>query len=471
MKTTPKYVNITIEVFKAMNKKLLGFSAAALVLIITVTLLIFVFNPFNDGYVADDKTEISDNIDSSSEISGFTGVDQYLREWGMPSFDRAKFSYFEYYFNRYYAYEGGMPSTYKHARELATLFLENYYDVIDLSDKVAVTNALLKCYTSVLDDPYSTYRPPVETEDYNTDMSGSFGGIGVVVEYNSKDESIRITTVYPDSPAEKCGIKVGDFIYAINGKTVDEIGYTKAVNHIRGKIGTTVDITLLRGEDLVDVTATRALVEEINAEYEIDEENNVGYVRIVAFKANTFDQFKKCIDELEAAGVDGIIFDLRNNPGGYVYSVVSVVSYLIPDGYPVVSYRYNGRDKIVQISEDEGEDHWLDIPFVVICNENTASAGEIFTSAIRDYRNEGIVDATIVGTTTYKKGIMQNTYYYNLDNSSVTFTIAYYDPPCGINYHGIGITPDVVVELDGSGEDIQLDAAYEEISKLIEKNN
>jgi carboxyl-terminal processing protease len=258
-------------------------------------------------------------------------------------------------------------------------------------------------------------------------------------------------------------------IQAIARKTVDEIGYTKAVNHIRGKIGTTVDITLLRGEDLVDVTATRALVEEINAEYEIDEENNLGYVRIVAFKANTFDQFKKCIDELEAAGVDGIIFDLRNNPGGYVYSVVSVVSYLIPDGYPVVSYRYNGRDKIVQISEDEGEDHSLDIPFVVICNENTASAGEIFTSAIRDYRNEGIVDATIVGTTTYKKGIMQNTYYYNLDNSSVTFTIAYYDPPCGINYHGIGVSPDVEVDYSET-EDTQLKVALEELEKLIFAN-
>ena len=454
-----------------MNKKIYGWIGAAIVLVITVTVLIFAFFPFDNGYVADSKAEITENIDSSREISSFSGVDQYLREWGMPSFDRAKFSYFEYYFNRYYAYEGGMPSVYEHAKDIATLFLENYYDSIDLSDKDVVTDALLKCYASALDDPYSTYRPPVETDDYNTDMSGSFGGIGVVVEYDTNDESIRIITVYPDSPAEECGIKVGDYIYGVNGQTIDEIGYNNAVNHIRGKIGTTVDITLLRGEELVEVTAIRALVEEINAEYEIDEETNIGYVRIVAFKRNTLAQFIKCIDALEEAGVDGIIFDLRNNPGGYVDSVVSVVSYIIPDGNPIVRYRYKGRDQVTLVSQDEGEDHWIDLPFAVICNGNTASAGEIFTSAIRDHRDNGLIEATIVGTTTYKKGIMQNTYYYSIDNSSVTFTVAYYDPPYGENYHGVGITPDVIVELDGSGEDTQLNAAFEEISKLIEKNN
>lgn len=452
-----------------MNKKIIGLISAIAALIITATILILILLPGVNGYVADSKDEITDNIDGSEEIGGYSQVYPYLRKWGLPVFDQSKFYYFENYFSKYYAFEGGMPDAYTHAEKTARLFLEQYYDGIDLEDKTAVTDALLKCYVSVLDDPYSTYRPPVETDNYNTDMSGSFGGIGVVVEYSSKDESVRVTTVYPDSPAENCGIKVGDYIYAVNGDRVLDIGYNDAINNIRGEIGTTVDITLVREGEFVNVTATRALIEEINVAYDIDEETNIGYVQIVAFKDNTFPQFKKAIDALEAAKVDGIIFDLRDNPGGYVDSVVAVVSYLIPDGYPVMSYTYKGRDKVVLVSQDDEEDHSVDLPFVVICNENTASAGEIFTAAIRDYRNEGMIDATILGTTTYKKGVMQNTFYYPLDYSSVTFTVAYYDPAYGENYHGIGVIPDVVVE-NTDGVDRQLIEALTEMQRLIFDN-
>ena len=452
-----------------MNKKIIGLMSVIAALIIAATVLIMILLPGGNSYVADSKDEITDNVDASESIDGYSRVYLYLRKWGLPIFDQSKFNYFENYINKYYAYEGGVPDAYIHAEKTARLFLEHYYDSIDLEDETAVTDALLKCYVSVLEDPYSTYRPPVETDSYNTDMSGSFGGIGIVVEYSSKDESVRVTTVYPDSPAERCGIMVGDYIYAVNGDRVLDIGYNDAINNIRGEIGTTVDITLLREGEFVNVTATRALIDEINVAYDIDEETNIGYVQIVAFKDNTFSQFKKAIDALEAAKVKGIIFDLRNNPGGYVDSVVAVVSYLIPDGIPVVSYAYKGRDKVVLVSQDDEGDHALQLPFVVICNENTASAGEIFTAAIRDYRNEGLLDATIVGTTTYKKGVMQNTFYYTKDYSSVTFTVAYYDPAFGENYHGIGVIPDVVVENTDS-VDRQLMEALTEMQRLISDN-
>lgn len=452
-----------------MKKKILGWIGVSVALISILVILTIILLPGLNGYVAEDKDEINDNIDNSDEIISYDRVYLYLRKWGMPIFDQTKFSYFEYYINRYYAYEGGVPDARIHAEKTAEFFLENYYDSIDLNDSVAVTDALLKCYVSVLDDPYSTYRPPVETEDYNTDMSGTFGGIGVVVEYNSREETIRVTTVYQNSPAEKCGIKVGDYIQGVNGKDISEIGYNNAVNHIRGKIGTTVDITLLRDGELVNVTATRALVEEINASYEIDE-NGIGYVEIVAFKENTFAQFKKAIDALEEAGVKGIIFDLRNNPGGYVDSVVAVISYLIPDGNPVMSYKYNGYDEVVLLSQDDEGDHVVDLPFVVICNGNTASAGEIFTAAIRDYRDRDMMNATIVGTTTYKKGVMQSSFYYSKDQSSMTFTVAYYKPPYGDNYHGIGVAPDVVVE-NTEAEDLQLKEAYIQMEKLLSVND
>ena len=284
------------------------------------------------SYVADSKEEINQNLNSAVEIPSYSYVSDYLRRWGMPSFDKIKFQYLEEYFIRYYNYEDGMPDTLTHAKSTAELFLNNYFDEIDTADKTAVTDALLTCYVASLGDPYSAYRPPVEAEDFVTDMSGKFGGIGVMVEYNDQDESIMINTVYPDSPAEKAGIQVGDYIHAVDGKTVEELGYTNAVNYVRGEIGTDVELTMRRGDEYITVVATRAEVEELNVVYEISEDKTVGYIQIVAFKGNTFDQFKEAVDSLEAEGVQGIIFDLRGNPGGYVDSVVAVISYLIPDG-------------------------------------------------------------------------------------------------------------------------------------------
>ena len=454
-----------------MKKTYLGAISKSLVLLLVLSVLFSSLVSCNlFSYVAGDKGEIQDNIngtdDSTPSNKQNDYVSDYLREWGMPLFDKVKFKYLEECFIQLYNYEGGMPDTLSHAKKAAELFMENYYDVIDKNDKTAVTDALLDCYVSALDDPYAFYRPPVETEDYMTDMSGKFGGIGVMVEYNDQDETIMVSTVYPGSPAEKAGIKVGDYFYSVDGKTVEELGYTNAVNHVRGEIGTSVTLVMLRGNEYVTVTAIRDEVEEINVAYDIDTEKNIGYVQIVAFKENTFPQFKEAIDALEAAGVKGIIFDLRNNPGGYVDSVVSVISYLIPDGKPVMSYQYKGYAEKVLYSEDEGEDHEINVPCVVICNQYTASAGEIFTAAMRDYRNAGEMSATIVGVNTYGKGIMQSSYYYPLDKSTVTFTVAYYNPPYGGNYHGVGVIPDVVVEIENN-MDTQIEAAINELQKLI----
>ena len=263
----------------------------------------------------------------------------------------------------------------------------------------------------------------------------------------------------------------GDVIYAIDGRTVEELGYLNAVNHVRGKIGSQVELTLIRDGKPITLSMTREEVQEINVAYKLDPETKIGYVQIVQFKGNTYDQFVEAIDYMEANGAVGIVFDLRNNPGGYLNSVTNVISYLIPSGNTVVSYQYKGQATTVYTTGSDGEngDHIVKLPFVVICNEHTASAGEIFTAALRDYRNQGLLDATIVGTTTYKKGIMQSTYFY-IDQSSITLTVAYYNPPSGVNYHGIGVTPDVVVENTDPTVDLQLEAAYSEMQKLLNAN-
>ena len=427
---------------------------------------------------AGSREEIEANVTQST--ANRTYAYQYLSLWGVPAFDNAKFFYFENIVTSCYNYSE-LPAVREHAKMTVNYFLEYYYSKIDLSNKTAVTDALLTCYVAVLGDRYSLYREPVETENYQADMSGKFGGIGVMVEYDHDNEQISVSSVLIGSPAEAAGIKAGDLICLVDGKSVEEIGYLNVVSHVRGEIGTSVDLTVMRDGKYITFNIIRSEIDDTNVYYEIDDETGFGYVQIISFKSNTYAQFTKAIDELENAGVKGVIFDLRGNPGGYVSSVCNVISYIMPTGYTVVTYQQRGKSITERKTQPDGfTDHVLDLPMVIICDENTASASEIFTSAIRDYRNSNLINATIVGTTTFKKGILQTEYSY-IDGSTVTLTTAFYCPPSGVNYHGVGITPDVYVELpqaeldEETGkylpvEDTQLNAAIEELEKLVNAN-
>ena len=430
-----------------------------------------------------DKSDIADNISSSdSSKKTYEYVADYLRSWGIKNFDLEKVVYFERVYRAYYGYENGMPDTLEHAKKTAEAFIEEYYDVIDLNNKTQVTDAILTCYSRTIGDPYSIYRVPEQSDEYSMDMSGKFGGIGVEVIIDGVENTITVNSVFIDSPAEKAGMRAGDEIRAVNGISVEEIGLNNVVYHMRGDIGRAVTIVVKRGEELISLNIVRDVITEISANYTILE-GNIGYLRVSTFKENTYAQFVACVDALEAAGVDGIIMDVRLNGGGYVKTACDMISYLIPNDHTIVSYQYQNQLPTVIKSQDDVhptkknedgtplvEDHVLNIPIVVLCDENTASSAEIFTAAIRDHRNDRLIDATIVGTTTYKKGIIQATYLYRADNSTVTFTIAYYNPPCGTNFHGVGISPDVEVH-NSETEDLQYIAALEELNKLINANN
>ena len=132
-----------------------------------------------------------------------------------------------------------------------------------------------------------------------------------------------------------------------------------------------------------------------------------------------------------------------------------------------MSYQYKGRDETFLYTEDEGEDHVINVPIVLLCNQYSASSSEILISALRDHRDNGVLDLTIIGTNTFKKGIMQNTYYYPLDDSTVTLTVAYYKPPCGVNFHGVGIAPDIEVQITDKYVDSQLERGFEELLNRI----
>lgn len=432
------------------------------------------------------KDEIIENI-SSSRPKSYNYVSNYYSEFGIPEFDKIKFRWAELVFQGYLNVKTGLPDTYNHALKSATAFLENYYDKIDLSDEDAVTDALLTCYVEAAGDRYAYYRTPTEHENYNSDMSGTFGGIGVTVEYDHQAETIQVATVYIGSPAEAAGVMVGDYIVAVDGKTIEEVGYLNIIDLVRGKIGTPVKITLKRGDNIVETTATRTLLEDKTVSYKLID-GEIGYVQLASFKDNTFDQFVEAIDALEEMGIKGYVFDLRNNLGGYVRSVRSIISYLIPNGHPIISYSYKNIPTEVLSSVTDVHptkkdpenptrplefDHKTDLPIVILCNEYTASSGELFTSAIRDYSDMGILNAVTVGKQTYGKGVMQSGFAYS-DGSSITLTVAYYNPPCGENYDGIGIEPDIEIDLYYDGDtviDSQYTRAIEEIKSLIDTNN
>ena len=385
-------------------------------------------------------------------------ITSYLDDFGVPDFVNSKMKGIEVVYRDYYVED--LPEAKKLAEDTAALYFEHFHDKIDTTDKEAVTDALIYCYIDIIGDDYSVYRNATEHEEYDTDMSGSFYGIGVVVTHNYIDLTITVNEVYSGSGAEEAGIKPGDIIKKVNGVSVEEIGYDKAVNEIRGELNTRVNITVDRDGSELSFDVTRKKVVEQSVTYSLDE-NKIGYVKITSFKSNTFSQFKEAIHYMEDNNAVGIIYDLRSNPGGYLSSVVDVLSYLAPKNTTIVSFTHNYAK-----AQKDNNSHSLSLPSVVICNEATASAGELFTAAMRDFDETlNLFEVTTVGQKTYGKGVMQNTYAFT-DDSAITLTVAYYNPPCGINYDGIGIEPDVQVAESDTG-DAQLDAAYLEITKLI----
>ena len=410
------------------------------------------------------REEILANIEEyGEEDRGHNYVASYLTDLGVGSFQADRFRNAEVYFENLYV--GEMPKKNVHAVATAELFLDNFYDEIDLTDRKAVTTALIKCYVAASGDPYAVYRSPEEFTEFDDDMSGEFVGIGVLVQDKFVEgtydiESVYVLNVFPGSGADAAGIKKGDYITAVDGVPVTEFNGDNIATAMRGEEGTTVDITVLRGETELTLTCTRSKVEEITASHTI--EDGIGYITITSFKANTAEQFGASLSAVKLAGVKGIVFDLRNNPGGYLDSVIEIISMLVPEGTRVVSYTDSLSGEVIYKAEGGTK---LNVPIVVLCNEYSASAAELFTSAMRDYDDMGILDVTIVGKNTYGKGVMQSSFPLP-DGGYLTLTMAYYNPPSDVNYDGVGIAPDVEVEPSELG-DAQLDMATTVIKKMI----
>lgn len=395
------------------------------------------------------------NRDISEE---YNSAWKYLDKWDFPKFSSYRFQELEAIFeDKYYK---DIPDPLTAAKKTAEKFLEEYYDGTELGNEDAVTEALLNCYTKAVGDKYSVYRTPVEYGDYSGNMSGNYIGIGITVTKLVEGESdiIHVIEVSEGSSAQAAGILPDDRIVRINGTAVADVGYDKAVDLILGEEGSTVYLGIIRGSKPLNVSAVRKKIEEKSVTYSLDD--GIGYIRIKSFKANTASQFKEAIDHMKANGARGIIYDVRDNGGGYLSAVESMLDYIAPDGIKLVSFSNDYGEPYYS-----GDSHSFSLPSVVICNKNTASAAELFCHGVRDLSDMGYFAASVVGVTTHGKGIMQATYHLS-DGSTVTLTVAYYNPPLGKNYHEVGIKPDRIVKMTESG-DAQLDAARLEIVSLI----
>ena len=395
-----------------------------------------------------------------------------------------------------YMYENNYIGEYKSVLSLLPDMVDILatYAILDrLSDETLTTDALMLCYTMVLGDPYASYVDSKEATAQEENPT-SFVGIGVSV-YQREDGLIEVLSTMAGSPAEEGGVLPGDILIAVEGVDITTTDYYTVLAMITGEIDTDVVLTFMRDGSLYTQTFTRRLVELVTVEYKLLSEGTgkTGYIRISEFSNGTFDEFVAAYEALEALGATALVFDVRSNPGGNAEIVIAILEYILPDDitHPIVRFttregeiyyhtveEYLASDGI-EVSESfaKAKNHSIDMRMAVLCNEHTASAGELFTSCLMDF---GV--AEVYGVTTYGKGLGQYTYrvtdYYAYEDIGqmyyTHFEMAYlvipaffYSPPISDNYHEIGVTPHHVLPLSEEAAQYYISAIPEALDNQL----
>lgn len=320
----------------------------------------------------------------------------------------------------------------------------------------------IKGMTESLGDPYTVFMDPEEAEAFQQELSGSISGIGA--EIGIKKDNLTVITPLVDSPAIKAGLKTGDVILKINDDETFDMSLTEAVMKIRGEVGTKVTLTIGRGsEELVkEITREKITIESVRSEIK---EGNIGYIEISRFDEDTPAKLREVANDFTSKGVEGIVLDLRNNPGGFLDSSISVASEFIKSGIVVIEKKVDGSDVRNFKASGKGKLTNTDIPLVVLVNEGSASASEIVAGAVRDHKR-GI----LIGEKTFGKGSVQEVEGLG-QNASIRITVAHWFTPNGDSIDKVGLNPDIEVKLsdeDFSNDiDPQLDRAIEEIKSKL----
>ena len=331
--------------------------------------------------------------------------------------------------------------------------IHQYY--LEEADAEALETGIYSGMVDSLGDPYSDYYSAEELKEMEQDVEGIYFGIGAYVGIDTATQLPVISGVIEGTPAEEAELRDGDLIYMVDGTETQGMDTSDVVALIRGEENTTVHLTLIReGEDdYLEVDVTRRKVESPTVNHEMLE-NNIAYIQITEFDQVTIDQFAEALAVCKGSGMEGLILDLRSNPGGSLTAVCEIARKVLPKGLIVYTEdKYGEGDRFTCDGKNE-----IQVPMVVLINGYSASASEILAGALQDYEK-----GVLMGTQTYGKGIVQRIITLS-DGSAVKLTISSYFTPKGRNIHEIGIEPDVVVEFDSDayyndGVDNQLEEA------------
>ena len=338
---------------------------------------------------------------------------------------------------------------------------ERYYQEVSREE---LTDGALDGLVSALGDPYSEYMTKKEMDTFFSEhINSTFSGIGA--EVTLKDGNVVIVSPIRNSPAERAGLLAGDIILSVNGESLQGLTLSEAVEKIRGPKGTQAKLRIQRAnsEESLDIIVVR---DDINVETVVSEmlESDLGFIRINQFAVNTAERFNTELQKLEAANMQGLIIDVRNNPGGVVDAVQAIAESFVPEGKTIMHMEYRSGKREKTISAQQGKTY----PVVVLINEGSASASEILAAAIQESAN-GI----LIGKKTFGKGLVQTTVRLN-DGSGVKLTIAKWLTPYGEMIHETGISPDFEVEQTklfetvaiAKDQDIQLDMVGDEVKNI-----
>lgn len=343
--------------------------------------------------------------------------------------------------------------------------IDTYFYKEDV-DKDAMVDGIFKGMVESLGDPYSEYYSKEELESLYQDSFGVYYGVGAYVSLDTATGLAKVSGIIADSPAEEADLRAEDIIYKVDDVDVTGMSLQETVSLIKGDENTTVKLTLIRDGKEIEKEVTRRKVESPTVNFKMLDDG-MAYIQITEFDTVTVDQFTEAMAMARGNDMKGLILDLRSNPGGNLSSVVSIAKQMLPKGLIVYTEDRDGNRE--EYSCDGSKE--LDVPMVVLVNGNSASASEILAGAIKDY---GI--GTLVGTTTFGKGIVQRPIELS-DGSAVKLTISSYYTPNGINIHGIGIKPDVECEFDSEryysdeAYDNQLEKAKEVLLQKMEGTN
>ena len=345
--------------------------------------------------------------------------------------------------------------------------IDDYY--LNEIDNNKLQDGIYKGMVDSLGDQYTVYYNTEEYKQFTTSSSGTYCGIGVAVSQNASTGAITVVKTFKKGSGEKEGMLPGDIIYKVKGKKIEGLELSKVVSQIKGEEGTYVKVTVLRDGKEIEFNLERRKLEIDTVTYRIEEKNGkkIGYIAVSEFDEVTASQFKNAIAELEKEGIKGLVIDLRDNPGGLLDVTCEMLDRMIKKGILVYTVDKNGK----RIDEEATDNLSFDKPVAILVNGNSASASEVFSGAMKDYNV-----ATLVGTKTFGKGIVQSIVPFG-DGSAMKVTVSRYYTPNGINIHGTGIEPDVEVKLDEKAvkdgkldrkEDNQLDKALDVIIDKLE---